>query len=264
MNLHEQLSEKYIAYLDVLGFKELVGKKRLKEVELYFNTIHDTLREIGQKNSSIQSILISDSTILIGPDSKESFKVLLGVVQNIQAKLALKNIWIRGAITFGDVYFDDTLNVVVGKGLVDAFLLEQEATYPRVIIDSSIVVKIADNMDGFLGFVNPSLNNFANDKTKLIHSWQTLTESDALFVAYAHEILLDAISNRTIHLVYNRIKSNLYSEHRHYQKFLWVKNYFNEVLYDFSWRWDDLWMGSPEETANREYVKRWHEKFTQM
>ncbi len=264
LNLQEHLSEKYIAYLDVLGFKDLIYNRKHKEVEIYFNTINDTLNEINVPNSNIQSLLISDSTILIAPESNESFKVLLHAVQIIQAKLIKENIWLRGAITFGEVYVDKNLNIVVGKGLVDAFLLEQEAVYPRVIIDSSIVLKVSENSDGFLGFVNPSLKDFAKDKMKLVHSWQTYTQHDSFFVAYAHEILLEAIHDRSMNLIYDLIQSNLYKDHRYYGKYLWVKDYFSEVLNDFSWRWNNIWRGSEVETANRDYINEWLEKFHKM
>ncbi len=104
MNIRDNLKEKYVAFLDVLGFKEIVSKRNLNSLETYFNTIQQTLELIRQDKKNIESLLISDSTILISPDTKEDFKTLLRAVQTIQAKLAQQNIWIRGAISFGDVY----------------------------------------------------------------------------------------------------------------------------------------------------------------
>ncbi|MDP1744991.1 MAG: hypothetical protein Q8L90_05400 [Bacteroidota bacterium] len=264
MNIRKNLKKKYIAYLDVLGFKEIVGKGNLDTLELYFSTVQDTLEIIRSDKKNIKSLLISDSTILISPDTREDFRTLVRAVQTIQAKLAQKDIWMRGSISFGEVYFNRSLNLVVGEGLVKAYLLESEAVQPRVIIDTSIIPKIAENRQDFYAFMNPHHNNFEGDKVKLIHNWQRYTEDDSFFVAYAHRILLDSIEDRSINLIYQKIKNKLYSDPKHYKKFLWVKNYFMEVLIDLEQRWEILSLNSSEEKENRLYIKEWWEKFTEL
>ncbi|OQX77230.1 MAG: hypothetical protein B6D61_07495 [Bacteroidetes bacterium 4484_249] len=260
MNLRDNLQKKYVAFLDVLGFKELVGNHKVDSLETYFNTIKNTLQIIQRDKGNIESILISDSTILISPDTKEDFKTLLRAVQTIQAKLALKDIWLRGAISFGEVYFDKDSNLVVGKGLVNAYLLESEAIYPRVIIDTSIIPRIADNRQAFFDFINPKYENFINEKLKLIHNMHHYTEEDSFFVAYAHRIILDSIETKTIHIIYKKIKKNLYSNPKHYKKYLWTKNYFMEVLYNL----DNLWERIPKEKDKRQYIREWWYRFNYL
>ncbi len=264
MNLKNNLQKKYVAFLDVLGFKELVGRQNVDALETYFNSIKETLQVIRRDKGNIESLLISDSTILISPDTKEDFRTLLRAVQTIQARLASKDIWLRGAISFGEVYFDNELNLVVGKGLVNAYLLETEAIYPRVIIDTSIIPKIAENRLGFFNFINPKYEDFANDKLKLVHNMHHYTENDSFFVAYAHRIILDSIETRTIHLIYQKIKKNLYSDPKHYKKYLWTKNYFMEVLHNLNDLWSIIVSNSNKERENKQYIRKWWFKFNDL
>lgn len=261
MDFKNNLTEKYVAFLDVLGFKELVYGKKIAELETYFDTINETLLLLRNDKKNIQSLLVSDSTILVSPDSTQDFKTLLRAVQTIQAKLALKNIWIRGAISFGEVYFDETSNIIVGKGLVNAYLLEKEARFPRVIVDTTIVLKIAENRQTFYESVNPSYQDFDADKLKLIHNWHKYILDDSFFVAYAHMVVLNGIQDRNLHLIHQIILKNLYSDQRNYEKYLWVRNYFMGVICDLADRWNTL---LKEDKEIRHYLEKWFKKFTEI
>ena len=184
---------------------------------------------------------------------------------HLQAKLAQKDIWMRGAISFGEVYFDKESNLIVGKGLVKAYLLESEEIYPRVIIDTSIILRIASDRRLFFNFINPNPDNF-NDKLKLVHNYFQFIEDDSFFIAYAHRILLDSIKKRNIHLIYKKIKKNLYSDSKHFKKFLWVKNYFSGVLLELSNNWEITFNNSinNKELINQQYIKRWWHKFNEL
>jgi len=128
----------YVAFLDVLGFKELV-KDKGEKFDRYFLTIENALIDINSDGPAIESQLVSDSTILACELNRESLRLLLKAVQTIQSRCALENIWLRGAISIGEIYFDRSLNIVVGNGLSDAYVLESQEKYPRVIIDPRIL-----------------------------------------------------------------------------------------------------------------------------
>ncbi|MEM9298142.1 MAG: hypothetical protein AAGA64_07105 [Bacteroidota bacterium] len=139
MKLAETSSNRIVAYLDVLGFKDMIMKDDNEKLQQYFDIVRETLNSINGEENEIQSLLISDSVILSTELTETKFKQLAEVICFIQAKLALKNIWLRGAISFGDINFDVENKLVVGKGLINAFLLENAAKYPRVIIDPRIL-----------------------------------------------------------------------------------------------------------------------------
>ncbi|MGJ8685657.1 MAG: hypothetical protein ACSHWW_13585 [Nonlabens sp.] len=264
MKLKENLKEQYIAFLDVLGFKELVNKRNTESLEIYFNSVRDSLNIIGNEKRNIKSLLISDSTILISPDTKKDFKTLLRAVQTIQSTLAQKGIWLRGAISYGEVYFDENSNLVVGKGLVKAYLLESEAIYPRVIIDPSLVLKIAEDRTEFISFLNPRKPKTLEARKNTL----VVEDEDSFSVSFASRVVYDSIENRNLHLIYNRIKKNLYSDPKHYSKYLWVKNHFSDTLEGFEYTANHIAnMGAEPIKFNESqalYVEKWFAKFWQM
>lgn len=63
----------------------------------------------------------------------------------LQTKLITQGILVRGAISFGELFSDDTHNIVVGPGLINAYRLEAKAIYPRIIIDRKIIPLLYEN-----------------------------------------------------------------------------------------------------------------------
>lgn len=248
----------------------MIGKGPPARLQKYFDTIQGTLELIREDKKNIKSLLISDSTILISPDTKQDFKTLLKAVQTVQAKLAQNDIWIRGAISFGDVFYDQETNIVVGKGLVSAYLLESQVIYPRVIINPSIIPRIANNKDGFYDFANPAYTDFSIDKLDLVNHFPNSNLEDAFFIAYAHRIILDSLRERNLHLIYKKIKGNLYSNPKHYAKFLWVKNYFYHTLSSLRFKWfhaahnRELNLNIELEKTNIAYIEEWADKFFKL
>lgn len=233
MKISGQLTEKYVAYLDVLGFKEIV-KNENEKLDIYFDTITQTLNELDG-NLKVDWQLISDSTILACDINTDSLAQLLRTVQKIQASCAINNIWIRGAISIGDIYFDSKLNIVVGNGLVNAYLLENEAKYPRVIIDPRIIQKSYNNRNDFLRTFNDWSGDANKKEIPLIHDLgvqQKFIDDDAFFVAFAEKIMVDNIDDTFT--VFENIKKELYNSQLNYQKYFWLKKYFletNETTY---------------------------------
>jgi hypothetical protein len=240
MKISEHLTEKYVAYLDVLGFKEIVKNDKDK-LDIYFNTITQTLNDLDD-TLKVDRQLISDSTILACDINTESLAQLLRTVQKIQASCAINNIWIRGAISIGDIYFNRDLNIVVGNGLVNAYLLEMEAQFPRVIIDPRIIQRSYGNRNIFLRAFNDFSGNANKKEIPLIHNievQQKFIDDDAFFVAFAEKIMVDNIDDTFT--VFENIKKELYNGQLNFQKFFWLKKYFLETnettVYDYFYKY---------------------------
>src|SRR5690554_6061306 len=92
INLKEGLTDKYVAFIDVMGFRNLVFGGRIDNLESYFSRIIEILNEIKREKASIESLMISDSIILIAPDTKEDFIQLLTAIRRIQSALLYKKI----------------------------------------------------------------------------------------------------------------------------------------------------------------------------
>lgn len=239
MDITNHLQEKkYVAFLDVLGFKELVRTKGEK-LNRYFKTIENALIDIQSDKKEITSQLVSDSTILACDLTKQNLRLLLRAVQTIQARCALENIWIRGAITIGDIYFNRDLNIVVGNGLSDAYLLESQEKFPRVIIDPKIL-KTEHGFGTRHQFIQ-MFNPLDRNETPLIHDFHeqnVSVENEAIFVAFAERIIHENMDN--LEIIYCNIQNELYNSQITYQKYLWLKQYFINSLTKMSYYYQNM------------------------
>jgi hypothetical protein len=230
LNLEENTEEKFVAFLDVLGFKELVNKKDFDALDSYFSKLLSVLDDLRDKKQDVQSFIISDSIILIAPKGLQSFIQLIKAIQTIQSQLIWRKIIIRGAVSYGDVYYNGEKNIIVGKGYIRAYLLEQEAVYPRVIIDPAIIKVFDTDKQGFLKQVNKSINY--NFEKRLIYqdSEYSKIPIDSIFVDYANRIIKKDEISDSIEKLYETIRENLYSEQKLFSKYMWLKEYFLECL----------------------------------
>ena len=196
----------YVAFLDVLGFKNLVLSKAdrdKRKLEQYFGIVNSAieyLKRIPSKRN-IGSIIISDSVILSVPhgqdklDNINKLRHLCVAVGIIQQYLALKDIWLRGAISSGDTYFSSEKSQIVGPAYINSYLLEgSSAISPRVILDSKIIEEL--NFSSATEFIQ-NMNKmdeggltYSNWGSSILYSWHypdgqavTLIEQDvALFI----------------------------------------------------------------------------------
>jgi hypothetical protein len=237
----------FVAFLDVLGFKELVFSKQKmdhKKLEHYFgliNSIINNFQEIEAKEP-IGSIIISDSIILSMPHLAggrsliENFRSLCIAVGLIQQNLAKHNIWLRGAISSGDTYFDSKRNQIVGPAYANAYKLEEEyAKNPRVILDGKLINEL-----GFLTateFIN-SINNKANGgldymnwKSNILFYWYPAYYQWACYIEHDLPLFIDYLSpnvnmnKEDLILITGYIKSNIYKDLSVYSKYRWVVEY---------------------------------------
>lgn len=153
-----------IAFLDILGFKNLINTSSFDKVLEIFKTIltnrDATLafwravedddsspegEEYKRYNESLTEAKIhvmSDSIVVATPSRyPESLAVVIDICYAIQEMLFNLEtpILLRGAIAVGDFYLND--NLVFGKGLVDAYWAQEKyAVYPRIILSNDITV----------------------------------------------------------------------------------------------------------------------------
>jgi len=160
-----------VAFIDILGFKEIVKKSERSPTQL--RTIYESLeflktREIPDKwnlqlieieedaqkrnimdfdisqrtFSSAFSDSIVISAIVDDDNINASLSTLLANLSFIGSKLIMAGILIRGGITIGKIIHTET-GVVFGQGLIDAYYLEsRSAKYPRIILSDKLISKL--------------------------------------------------------------------------------------------------------------------------
>lgn len=79
-----------------------------------------------------------------------NFEALVRTLIKLQTKLITRGILVRGSISFGKLFSDDTNNIIVGPGLINAYELEAKANYPRIIIDRTIIPQLYQTGDAMI------------------------------------------------------------------------------------------------------------------
>ena len=242
----------YVAFLDVLGFKKLVNssdREDKKKLDQYFGIVNEAINYLKNINAkqNINSIIVSDSIILTVQygHNKESnlnrIRHLCIAVGLIQLHLALKNIWLRGAISSGDASFDSAKNQIVGPAYINSYLLEKNsALVPRVILDSKIIDEL--NFASATKFID-EINkeelgglDFSNWGLKILFRWGhpdgkrvTSIKNDVpLFIDYLSP-LIEEDGEELLQLVGN-LENIMYNDTTVYEKFRWVVDYMHAIM----------------------------------
>jgi len=249
----------FVAFLDVLGFKKMVLSSSVEKLNEYFDILDNEisrLKAIEQK-LEIGYLSISDSVILTMPLTEPLSSTLIDEVNlsrlrelcvavgTIQQKLALRNIWLRGAISVGNTYFDQTKNQIVGPAYVDAYMLEENvATFPRVILDPKIisVLKVSDAAT-LIEKINGAVSGPPAEiwPANILFSW--ILKNGMIPVGFEHDVALfiDYLSpliesrEEEMNTVLDNIQKSIYEDSTVFKKHRWTLDYIR-VLATFPFR----------------------------
>ncbi|WP_138826478.1 MULTISPECIES: hypothetical protein [Bacillus] len=235
MERNKQYEYRYIVFIDILGFKNLVEESSSNEDQL--ERIHRALKyisEIKQENAEGQLSLreqgeeitvFSDSIVISMPVlERNAGWYLLNKVIFIQMNLMSLGICIRGGMTVGELYHND--NIVFGPAMNEAYGLESNcAIYPRVIVDSK-----------YLTIAYSNGNNPPEEEQRHFESYMVKQDRDGnYYVDFINqELNVDGIEEY-IYLL-EKAKQLIVMNLNRYNnkpqilmKYEWLKNYFNQT-----------------------------------
>lgn len=137
-----QYTQYYVAFLDILGFKNLVNNTNYPCAEIIniYDLVQDSHAtffegEAEDIGASVRMKIMSDSICLyIKTSFPNALFYLIAYCTAFQFDLLLeKGLLLRGAITSGNMYAKD--DIIFGPALTEAYLLEEKnARVPRIII----------------------------------------------------------------------------------------------------------------------------------
>ena len=157
---------KFVAFFDILGFKNLVEKNsHEKLIKIYNDALCETVSEIKRigiehhsydqnaVNSleSISQYIISDSIILIQNEYNHRGLFFLILQSKVLLKMGIsEGIPLRGGISLGEISILNNLGTtIVGRALTNAYQLESVQNWSGAIIDPNCF-KIHPNDKYFL------------------------------------------------------------------------------------------------------------------
>ena len=152
----KQIKSYYIAYFDILGYKEFFHNNPDKVPDL-LNMIHagiqGTINKISSANNSalfsqvasinIEVRVFSDNVLLCMEELENSFdrvrllSFIMMVAEIQRGFITQCNLFIRGGITKGSLSINP--DYVFGKGLIDVVAMEGSTVYPRIEISPDLI-----------------------------------------------------------------------------------------------------------------------------
>jgi hypothetical protein len=250
------LIKSIFAFIDILGYKEIVLKAREDNTEIkMFHRLYNALKsgryrlEKSCTNGNdkefdriINCLIEKDNyflkaftdNIVIGfPESNNNhmdFQEIISKLARFQFEMIEKDFFIRGAVSYDDAYIDDI--VVFGSALTEAYEGESiKAIYPRIILTESAVNAIDR-------YIDRRRNLTSSDKIPF--SWikrNLLEDSDGKwFINYLNAAFLDFFDysnkpNLKIILKHKELVENNLEKNKKnncvWLKYVWVAHYHN-------------------------------------
>lgn len=138
-----ELSYHYVAFLDILGFEEMVhhdcGKPASQSSYLpKLIRAHKRALECARRRAGAKVTQFSDSIALALPYSKTDFIGIVELVAELQRHLLDDFVLCRGGLSYGKHYSEDEF--VFSHALIQAYRIERDrAVYPRVVVDDDLL-----------------------------------------------------------------------------------------------------------------------------
>lgn len=138
--------KRWVSYFDLLGFSDLVQTKGELSV---FDTITTALEEFKRKpkpkDHLIERVWFSDSFILYSQGASDiDFSCIEQVSRHFFLSLIQKEIPVRGALAFGELYADKDNNILFGKALLEAYKYSENQDWIGMILTPSAMLRMEE------------------------------------------------------------------------------------------------------------------------
>lgn len=222
MGKHIETLDYYVAYFDVLGYKENFNKGNdvtQKFIDDLCSAIDDSIAVINNMQSSkilklaqidIQQRIFSDNILVClkkENNTLEPIRILsfLQTIIDIQRKFVLEHgILLRGGISVGPLYIDESH--LVGEVLIKVVSMEHTVKYPFIAIDDavmdalvSLIANHADNqsLQYFVTWIKNIFIRFEGIAYKTLDYLNYITVQDIWpFIRGNEEQLIKALSGQ--------------------------------------------------------------------
>ena len=134
-------TKRYVAFLDILGFKDYVLRHSLGNVYSRLRTLNGFLPTDEEQDyetdieKRIKFTIFSDSIFIFSKDDTfVNLRHFLSYVKRVMRMALRKEIPLKGAIAYGNIVVDDEQNLFCGQPIIDAYQLEEDLQYMGVVI----------------------------------------------------------------------------------------------------------------------------------
>lgn len=127
----------YVAYLDILGYKELLDADLRDGTQVFKDRMTSAFRTFEKINTSRHHYKAISDSIFLSCTDRSAAKEFLCVVRDIYIAFLYEGLMIRGGVSYGQHF--ENQSITYSPALTKAYLLESGvAEFPRIIVDSNI------------------------------------------------------------------------------------------------------------------------------
>ena len=154
--------KRFVAFLDILGFKDMVMRKSHEEIYRTLNEISESKKLVERavesnkvskhyKDAGVYVVTFSDSVVIFSKnDSIDNFIYFLLATRWVFTGAFDEQIPLKGAIAHGEISLNKSEQIYFGQPIIDAYLLEEDVNYMGVVAHNSVdeyISKIETQVD---------------------------------------------------------------------------------------------------------------------
>lgn len=136
-----ELRQHYVAFLDILGFKDMVESDMEGQSSTYLSklfTCHQSAAPIFRDGPDCQISQFSDSIVISKPFAADSFEWFAIRIARYQQLLLNEGLLCRGGVAVNKHFSNGSFTF--SAGLIEAYRVESKnARYPRVVISPDVM-----------------------------------------------------------------------------------------------------------------------------
>jgi len=143
-------ANRFVAYLDIMGFKDMVARMKSEDIYILMKKLRDVLHSSTKIDWSFDKMTyldvasFSDSIIIYSKDdSSKSLENILCSLSSIISEMLLCKIPFRGALSWGKMILDRDNSIVFGQPLIDSYFLQEELNFYGIVLHASAEYKIS-------------------------------------------------------------------------------------------------------------------------
>jgi hypothetical protein len=141
----EYHARRWVTYLDLLGFSELIHTTDWVNIFAYYTQAIDYCTEKYAFESTIEKAWFSDTFLLYSPDDTAlSFTAIESSTRWFVYSLISNGIPVRGAISCDDLYVDKDNNLFFGKALLESYRYGESQNWVGFVLTPSCIERMAD------------------------------------------------------------------------------------------------------------------------
>jgi hypothetical protein len=223
-------AQRYVAFLDILGFSEIVRETDRDALPNRFDARAKTLEEINSREHELDDVVgcdfqfqsFSDSIVMSANGTAPGLLYLLSAVRQLALNLLGNGLLMRGAVAKGKLHHVGS--VMFGPAFLKAYRIEQQiAKYPRIILSAEVYEDIKAMAQGLL---DPSYI-LDDDGPPYLDVLRRLKELNSVTASIEDLNSREIIAAQSYQRILQQLLDHSIHEPRHFEKVRWFAIYWN-------------------------------------